>query len=382
IVYCPVGALYERELIDHVWEAIDNPEKEVVVQIAPAVRVALGEEFGMEPGELVIGKIYQALKILGFDKIFDTNFSADLTILEEGTEFLNRVSNGGALPLITSCSPGWIKFAETYFSDFLDNLSTAKSPQQMLGALAKTYYAEMNHKDPSKIVSVSIMPCTAKKYESERPEMNSSEFQDVDFVLTTRELARMIRQVGIDFKNLPDAKADSMLSSYTGAATIFGATGGVMEAALRTAIEVKTGKVISRIDFTEVRGIEGTKEATLDVDGLKLKVAVANGLGQARKLMNRVREARDKGEILYHFIEVMACPYGCIGGGGQPIPSDNEKKLKRIEGLYKEDRNLPLRKSHLNPEVTAVYEKYLKQPNSEKSHHLLHTHYHKRNPYQ
>ncbi|HOJ49423.1 MAG TPA: NADH-dependent [FeFe] hydrogenase, group A6 [Spirochaetota bacterium] len=381
IVYCPVGALYEKEAIDYVWDALKDPEKEVVVQIAPAVRVTLGEEFGLKPGELVVGKIYTALKMLGFDVVFDTNFSADLTILEEGTEFLTRLEKGGPLPLITSCSPGWIKFEETYFNELTENVSTCKSPQQMLGALIKTYYAKENKKDPSKIVSVSIMPCTAKKFEASRPEMNASGYRDVDYVLTTREIARMIREAGIDFNKLPESKPDPLLSSYTGAATIFGATGGVMEAALRTAIEVKTGKTLPRLDFEDVRGIDGIKEASIDVDGIKLKVAVAHGLGNARKLLEKVVEAKKKGEILYHFIEIMACPGGCIGGGGQPLPTDWDKKKERLEGLYKEDRSLPLRKSHENPEVKLVYEKFLGKPNSHKSHELLHTHYLKRDPY-
>jgi NADH-quinone oxidoreductase subunit G/NADP-reducing hydrogenase subunit HndD len=381
IVYCPVGALYEKEAINPVWEAIADPEKEVVVQIAPAVRVTLGEEFGMKPGELVIGKMYSALRMMGFDKIFDTNTSADLTIMEEGTEFLNRLETGGTLPLITSCSPGWIKFSETYFSDMQDNLSTAKSPQQMMGALIKTYYAKNAEKDPSKIVSVSIMPCTAKKFEAARPEMNSSGYRDVDYVLTTRELARMIRDSGIDFEDLPESKADSLLSEYSGAATIFGATGGVMEAALRTAYEVKTGKPLPKVDFDPVRGIQGIKEASVDVDGTEVKVAVAHGLANARELLNRVREAREKGETLYHFIEIMACPGGCIGGGGQPLPTDWDKKKERIQGLYEEDKHKPLRKSHENAEVQAIYKDFIGKPNSEKAHHLLHTHYVKRNPY-
>ena len=382
IVYCPVGALYEKEAMDQVWSAISDPAKTTVIQIAPAVRVTLGEEFGMAPGELVIGKMYTALRMLGFDKVFDTNFTADLTILEEGTEFLTRVAEGGALPLITSCSPGWIKFCETYFHDFLDNLSTCKSPQQMLGPLAKTYYAEKTGLDPAQMVSVSVMPCTAKKFEANRPEMNASGYQDVDYVLTTRELARMIRDAGIDFRNIPESKADSLLSEYTGAATIFGATGGVMEAALRTAYEVKTGKTLPKLDFEAVRGIEGVKAATVDVDGLGVKVAVAHGLANARKLLDQVREARERGEVLYHFIEIMACPGGCIGGGGQPLPTNWDKKKERMAGLYKEDKDLPLRKSHENAEVKKIYEEFLGKPNSHKSHDLLHTHYVARDPYQ
>jgi NADH-quinone oxidoreductase subunit G/NADP-reducing hydrogenase subunit HndD len=382
IVYCPVGALYEKEAMTQVWDALGDSHKDVVVQVAPAVRVTLGEEFGMKPGELVIGKIYTALKMLGFNKVFDTNFTADLTIMEEGTEFLHRLTQGGALPLITSCSPGWIKFSETYFHDFMENLSTCKSPQQMLGPLVKTYYAEKNHKDPAQIVSVSVMPCTAKKFEASRPEMNASGFQDVDYVLTTRELARMIKDAGIDFSHLPESEPDSLMSEYSGAATIFGTSGGVMEAALRTAYEVHTGKTLPKVEFEAVRGMEGIKDATIDVDGTPVRVAVVHGLANARKLLDQIREARTNGETLYHFVEVMACPGGCIGGGGQPLPTNWDKKRERMEGLYEEDHALALRKSHENKEVQQIYQDFLEKPNSEKSHHLLHTCYTCRDPYQ
>lgn len=386
IVHCPVGALYEREDIDAVWDAINDPDKEVCVQIAPAIRATIGEEFGVAPGQFNMGQIYSALRKVGFDTIFDTNFTADLTILEEGTELLSRLKKGGPFPMFTSCSPGWVKYLETFYHDLLDLYSTCKSPQQMMGALIKTYYPEMNKKDPSKIVSVSIMPCTAKKFEAARPEMNASGYRDVDYVLTTRELARMFKQVGIvEMAKLPESKPDPMLSTYTGAGTIFGATGGVMEAALRTAYEVATGKTLPKIDFTEVRGAFGKgvriKEATIDIDGTKLKVAVANGTGNAKILCDKIREARAKGEFTYHFIEIMCCPGGCVGGGGQIAPVSWEKRIQRAECLYAEDSRLPLRKSHENPEVKLVYEKFLGEPNGHKSHKLLHTHYVPRDPY-
>ncbi len=386
IVYCPVGAIYEKEDIDYVWDAINDPEKVVVTQIAPAVRVIIGEAFDLEPGDLTVGKLYTALKKIGFSTIFDTNFAADLTIIEEGTEFLNRVKNGGPFPMFTSCSPGWVKFLETFYHDLLDLYSTCKSPMQMLGALAKTYYPQDAKIDPAKIVSVGIMPCTAKKFESSRPEMNSSGFRDVDYVLTTRELARMCKEVGIDFKNLPESKPDPLLSEYSGAGTIFGATGGVMEAALRTAYELYTGKTLEKVEFEEVRGAYGKdvriKEATINLNGTEIKVAVANGTGSARILCDKIAEARKKGEFTYHFVEIMACPGGCIGGGGQIIPVDWEKRMQRAKGLYKEDKEMKLRKSHENPEIKLIYEKFLGEPNGHKAHKLLHTHYTKRDPYQ
>jgi iron-only hydrogenase group A len=375
VVYCPVGALYEKERIDEVWEAIDNPDKIVVTQIAPAVRVSIGEEFGLEPGALCIGKLYAALKAIGIDVVFDTNFSADLTIMEEGTELLERIETGGPFPLITSCSPGWIKFGETYYPELLENVSSCKSPQQMLGALVKTYYAKQKGIDPTKIVSLSIMPCTAKKFEADRPEMDASGMRDVDFVLTTREIARMFRQAGIGFTDLVEIGPDPLMSGYTGAATIFGTSGGVMEAALRTAYELATGKKLESLDFTEVRGMKGVKEATIDLGGLPVKVAVTNGLGNARKVLDIVSRAKKQGEPSYHFIEIMACAGGCVGGGGQPLPNTLAKRAKRMEGLYAEDKNLPLRKSHENPEVKGIYAEYLGKPGSGLAHHLLHTKY-------
>ncbi|MFO7730182.1 MAG: NADH-dependent [FeFe] hydrogenase, group A6 [Spirochaetia bacterium] len=381
VVYCPVGALHEREQIDHVWGAIENPELHVAAQIAPAVRVALGEEFGMAPGELVIDKLYHALKMLGIDTVFDTNFSADLTIMEEGTEFLNRLAEGGPFPLITSCSPGWIKFGETYFPDLIENISSCKSPQQMMGSLIKTYFSETRGIPPEKIVSLSIMPCTAKKFEADRPEMNDSGFKDVDYVLTTRELARMIRQAGISFDKLEGTTSDSLLSAYSGAGTIFGATGGVMEAALRTAYELHTGKPLENINLKAVRGLEETKTASISIEGEELRVAVVHGLSNARELLSYVHKEQQAGRVPYHFIEIMACRGGCVGGGGQPIENSLYQRNLRGQGLYKEDAGLPLRKSHENPEVKALYEHYLEKPGGERSHHLLHTHYTRRNAY-
>lgn len=381
VVYCPVGALYEREQIQEVWGAIDDPGETVVAQIAPAVRVALGEEFGMAPGTLSIGKIYAVLRRLGVDTVLDTNFSADLTIMEEGTEFLERLHNGGPLPLITSCSPGWIKFGETYFPELMDNVSSCKSPQQMLGALIKSYYAESRGLDPARVTSLSIMPCTAKKYEASRPEMNDSGYRDVDYVLTTRELARMIREAGIDFAEIPEEPADPMMSSYTGAATIFGATGGVMEAAVRTAYELESGAPLESLDLHAVRGLEGVKEATLQVKGTPVTVAVAHGLANAREILERVREDAAAGKRRYDFIEIMACTGGCVGGGGQPIPNTLAQRRSRTDGLYREDSGLPRRKSHENPEVSALYAEFLGNPGSETAHHLLHTSYTRRRPY-
>ncbi len=381
VVYCPVGALYEREYIEEVWSAIDDPEQTVVAQIAPAVRVALGEEFGMAPGTLSIGKIYAVLRRLGVNKVLDTNFSADLTIMEEGTEFLERLHNGGPLPLITSCSPGWIKFGETYFPELMENVSSCKSPQQMLGALIKGYYADTRGLNPEKVTSLSIMPCTAKKYEASRPEMNSSGYRDVDYVLTTRELARMIREAGIDFAEIPEESPDPMMSSYTGAATIFGATGGVMEAAVRTAYEIETGTPLESLDLQAVRGLDGVKEATLDVNGTPVRVAVAHGLANARGILERVRAEAAEGRRSYDFIEIMACTGGCVGGGGQPIPNTLSQRRSRAQGLYREDTSLKKRKSHENPEVLALYEKFLRKPGSETAHHLLHTEYEHRRPY-
>jgi NADH-quinone oxidoreductase subunit G len=379
VVFCPVGALYEKSHIEEVWKALNDPDKHVVVQEAPAIRAQLGEEFGMAPGTIVSGKLHAALRRLKFDAVFDTNFSADLTIIEEGTEVVNAIKTGTRLPVITSCSPGWIKFMETYYPHLREHVSTAKSPQQMFGTLAKTYYPEMKSIPAEKIVSVSIMPCTAKKFEAQRPEMRTSGYQDVDYVLTTRELARMMREAGIDLKEMPDEPADDPLGEYTGAATIFGATGGVMEAALRSAYFLVTGRELENIDILPVRGMEGVKEAVVPVDGLNLKVAVAHGLGNARKLMDKISaQLAETGKSEYHFVEVMACPGGCVGGGGQPWGSTMAQRARRGEALYEEDRSLPKRRSHENVSVGKLYEKYLGEPNSEKAHHLLHTHYNKR----
>jgi iron-only hydrogenase group A len=376
IMACPVGALYEKDEVDEVWKFLHDPTKHVIVQEAPAIRAALGEEFGLPPGTLVTGKMIAALRKLGFDKVFDTNFTADLTIIEEGNELLKRVKEGGKLPIITSCSPGWIKFCEHFYPDLLDHLSTCKSPQQMFGALAKTYYAQIAGIDPKDIVSISIMPCTAKKFESARPEMNASGYRDVDYVLTTRELARMIKEAGIDFLNLTEEDYDAPMGEYTGAATIFGATGGVMEAALRTVYAVVTGENLPSLDITPVRGLEGVKEATVKVGALgDVKVAVAHGLGNARKIMDKIRE----GKADYAFIEIMCCPGGCVAGGGEPIPTNNEIRMLRAAALYKDDGQVQKkRQSHENPSVTKIYETFLKEPLGHKSHELLHTHYTKR----
>ncbi len=379
VVHCPVGALYENSQVEAVWEAIHDPDKFVVVQEAPAVRVMLGEEFGMPPGTLVSGKMHAALRRLNFDAVLDTNFAADLTIMEEGTELLSRLQSGKNLPLITSCSPGWIKFMETFFHDMIPHMSTAKSPQQMFGALAKTYFAEVKGIPPEKIVSVSIMPCTAKKFECQRPEMRASGYQDVDYVLTTREIGRMLREAGLDLKEMPDEPADDIMGEYTGAGTIFGATGGVMEAALRSAYFLVTGHELQDLDITPVRGLKGIKEAEIDIEGTKVKIAVAHSCGKARELLSKVQDQLETtGTSEYQFIEVMACPGGCVGGGGQSWGSNMAKRARRGEALYAEDKSLPLRRSHENPSVQAVYEKFLGKPNSEKSHKLLHTHYFKR----
>jgi NADH-quinone oxidoreductase subunit G len=376
IMACPVGALYEKDDVDEVWKVLQDPSKHVVVQEAPAIRAALGEEFGMPPGSLVTGKMIAALRRLGFDKVFDTNFAADLTIIEEGNELLKRVKTGGVLPMITSCSPGWIKFCEHFYPDLLEHLSTCKSPQQMFGAMAKTYYAEYAGIDPKDIVVVSIMPCTAKKFEAQRPEMYDSGYRDVDYVLTTRELARMIKEAGIDFINLPNEAYDAPMGQYTGAATIFGATGGVMEAALRTVYAVVTGENLKDLNIKPVRGLEGVKEATVPVGELgNVKVAVAHSLGNARKIMDQIRE----GKSGYHFVEIMACPGGCVAGGGEPIPTNNEIRILRAEALYLDDAEVrEFRQSHENPAIKEAYDKFLKEPLGHKSHKLLHTHYTKR----
>ena len=369
---CPTGAIVEKDDTEKVWSAINDPDKIVIVQTAPAVRVALGEELGMEPGSIVTGKMVAALRNLGFDKIFDTNFSADLTIMEEGHEFLHRLTNGGVLPMITSCSPGWVNMIELKYLDLLPHLSSAKSPQQMFGAIAKTYYAEKAGIDPAKIVSVSVMPCTAKKAEAARPEMNASGYRDVDVVITTRELGRMIREAGLDFKHLPEDSYDSPLGTGTGAAVIFGTTGGVMEAALRTVADVLTGENLQTVDYNDVRGMEQTREAELTIAGNTVKIAVVHTLASARKILERIRA----GEADYQFIEVMACPGGCIGGGGQPIPVNAEIRRARREGLFDCDSANELRKSHENPEIKELYDTWLGKPLGEKAHSLLHTHYH------
>ncbi len=374
ILVCPVGAIKEKSSIDEVWAALADPEKHVVVQEAPVIRATLGEELGLPPGTLVAGKMHAALRRLGFDTVFDTPFSADLTIMEEASELVKRVKKGGVLPQITSCCPGWIKFMEYFYPDLIPNVSSCKSPQQMFGSLAKTYFAEKAGIDPARIVSVSVMPCTAKKFEAQRPEMTDSGFRDVDYVLTTRELARMIKEAGIDFAGLPDEPAEELMGLYSGAGTIFGVTGGVMEAALRTAYKLITGKELEKLDIKQVRGLDGIKAATVNVDGLEVKVAVAHGLGNARKVLDEIRA----GKSPYHFIEIMTCPGGCAGGGGQPISFDMALRGTRGQTLYDEDKALPYRRSHDNPSIKKVYEDYLKEPLGEKSHRLLHTKYTKR----
>ncbi|WP_227765792.1 NADH-dependent [FeFe] hydrogenase, group A6 [Zhaonella formicivorans] len=374
---CPTGALVEKDYTQEVWNALADPGKHVIVQTAPATRVAIGEYFGQEPGTVSTGQMVAALRQLGFDKVFDTDFTADLTIMEEGHELIQRLTQGGTLPMITSCSPGWIKFIEHFYPELLPHLSTCKSPQQMFGALAKTYYAEKVGIPAENIVVVSIMPCTAKKFECQRSEMTDSGYQDVDYVLTTRELAAMIKEAGIDFNLLPEEEYDDPLGISTGAGVIFGATGGVMEAALRTAYEVVTEKELPSLDFKELRGLEGVKEAEVDLEGTKIKVAITNGLSNARKILEKIKA----GEADYQFIEVMCCPGGCIGGGGQPIPTDTEVRLKRIAGIYQADVDMPLRKSHENPGVLQLYKEFLEKPLGEKSHHLLHTHYTPRTKY-
>lgn len=373
---CPVGALHEKSEIDNVWAAIADPDKFVCVQPAPAVRAALGEEFGLPIGTCVTGKMVASMRRLGFDKVFDTDFGADLTILEEGTELLGRINNGGVLPMITSCSPGWITYCEKFFPEFIPNLSSCKSPHEMTGAMIKSYYAEKMGVDPEKIFVVSVMPCTAKKYEAQRPELVTNGLRDVDAVLTVREYARMVKSAGIDFVDLDDEEFDSILGESTGAGVIFGATGGVMEAALRTVYEKVTGKELKNLDFTTVRGFEGIKEAEIDLNGTKITVAVAHGTGNAEKLLSAVKA----GEKNYTFIEIMCCPGGCITGGGQPIVnaktlmSVNVKEL-RAKVLYDEDAAKPKRKSHENAEVMNLYKEFLGEPNSHKAHELLHTTY-------
>lgn len=382
IVACPTGALHEKDETDKVWAALADPAKHVVVNTAPSVRVTLGECFGMPIGTNVKGKMVAALRRLGFAKVFDTDFSADLTILEEATELVERIKEGGKLPLITSCSPGWIKYCEYYYPEFIENLSSCKSPQQMFGAVTKTWYAKKMGIDPKDIFVVSIMPCTAKKFETTREGQSASGYPDIDVALTTRELARMIDRAGITFTALPDEKFDLPLGASTGAAAIFGATGGVMEAALRTAAETITGKTLDKVEFTEVRGTRGVKEATYKVGDLELKVAVASGLANAKKLLEKIK----KGEADYQFVEMMACPGGCVNGGGQPtqpasVRNTTDLKALRAAAIYEEDENMPLRKSHENPTVKVLYDEYLGKPGSEEAHHVLHTNYVARKKY-
>lgn len=377
--HCPVGAIYEKDQSDELLAACNNEELHVAVQIAPAVRVAIGESFGFPPGEVLTGKIYAALRMLGVDTVFDTNFAADLTIMEEGSEFVARLTKEGAgeLPQLTSCCPAWTDYMEKYYPDMIEHFSTAKSPMMMQGVLTKTYYAERRGIDPGKIFSVAIMPCTAKKYEIIRDEnMYASGYQDVDLVLTTRELARLLKSSGIDFANLQEETADSPIGSYTGAATIFGVTGGVMEAALRTAYRLVTGSELANVNIEAVRGMEGIKAGVVDVGGTEVRVAVAHGITNVKQLMDEIRAAKAKKERPpYDFVEVMACRGGCIAGGGQPYGTEDMIREKRIAGMYRDDEASAIRRSHENPEIQEIYEKFLGAPMSEKSHKLLHTHY-------
>ncbi len=378
---CPVGALHEKEEIHYVIEALNDPQKHVVVQTAPAVRGALGEEFGMPIGTRVTGKMVHALKLVGFDKVYDTNFGADLTIMEEGYEFLNRLQNQGTLPMITSCSPGWVNYVEHEYPDLLDHLSTCKSPHMMLGAMVKSVYAEAKGIAPRDIYVVSIMPCVAKKGEKQRAENKTSPYQDVDAVLTTRELAKLIKMFGINFRDLKDDDFDQdLFGEYSGAGVIFGASGGVMEAALRTVADILAHEDLSMIDYHAVRGVEGVKESTIKIGEQTLKVAVAQSMALAKPLLDDIRN----GVSPYHFIEIMGCPGGCINGGGQPYVNATIRnsgfnfKQARAKALYDEDISLPVRKSHKNSQIQNLYKNYLGEPNSEKAHHLLHTHYTKK----
>ena len=381
ITVCPTGALHEKDEIDACMEALAS-DKYVVVGTAPSVRVGLGEEFGYPIGTNVEGKMVAALRRLGFKNVFDVDFTADLTIMEEGYEFIDRVKNGGKLPMMTSCSPGWIKFVEHKYPDLIENLSTCKSPQQMFGAIAKTYYAEKLGIDPAKMVVVSVMPCTAKKFEKNRGDQAAAGVPDIDIVLTTRELARMIKRAGILFNQLPDEKFDAPFGIGSGAGLLFGATGGVMEAALRTVAEVLTGKPLQNVDFNEVRGTKGMKEAKYKIGDLEVKVAVVSGLSNANELMQKVRE----GKADYHFIEVMTCPGGCVNGGGQPIHDaftqmNTDIRAERAAAIYQTDKGMELRKSHENPAIQELYQTYLEKPNSHKAHKILHTSYEKRSRY-
>ncbi|NLO13770.1 MAG: 2Fe-2S iron-sulfur cluster binding domain-containing protein [Clostridiales bacterium] len=382
IAACPVGALKEKEESPLVWKMIHDPNKHVVVQTAPAVRAALGEEFGLPMGTNVTGKMVAALRRLGFDQVFDTDFTADLTILEEATELIGRIQNKGVLPMITSCSPGWINYCETFYPEFIPNLSSCKSPHEMMGALIKSYYAEKSGLNAKDLAVVSVMPCTAKKIEADREELAATGFPDVDAVITTRELARMIKSNGIDFLSLPDEEFDSLLGDSTGAGAIFGATGGVMEAALRTAYETITGKTLENLEFHMVRGVEDVKEAVIPLGDLNLRVAVAHGTANAKTLLESIKS----GEKQYDFIEIMGCRGGCVDGGGQPLV-DAETRVRmdprkmRARALYQADEGMTYRKSHENPGVKRIYEDYLGEPNSHKAHQLLHTHYTARNKY-
>ena len=376
IAACPTGALTEKDATKEVWAALNDPDKYVVFQTAPAVRVAIGEEFGLPIGTRCTGKMVTAIRRLGADKVFDVDFAADLTIMEEGTELLNRINSGGVLPMITSCSPGWIKYCETFYPDFIPNLSTCKSPNQMQGAVTKTYFAKQNDLDPCDIYVVSVMPCTAKKFEIARPEFGRDGYRDVDANLTTRELARMIRQAGLDFVHLPEEEFDDMLGESSGAGVIFGVTGGVMEAALRTVVDVLTGEDMPRLEYADVRGLEGIKEATVNVNGTDINVAIVHGTANAAKLLNAIRA----GEKTYHFIEVMACPGGCVTGGGQPIVDARTRyfidpRAARAAATYSEDESMAIRKSHKNPAVQKLYAEFLGEPNSHLAHELLHTTY-------
>lgn len=382
IVNCPTGAIVEKDDTDKVLAVINDPEKFVIVQTAPSIRATLGEAFGMHIGTNVEGKMVAALRRLGFDKVFDTDFAADLTIMEEANELIERVQNGGTLPMITSCSPGWIKYCEHYYPEQIPHLSSCKSPQQMFGAVMKTYYAEKLGMDPKDMVVVGIMPCTAKKFETKRDDQAASGYPDVDIALTTRELARMIESAGIFFKHLPDEEYDQPFGESTGASTIFGATGGVMEAALRTAVEKLTGETLSDVDFTAVRGMDGVKEAEYDVAGKKIKVAVASGTKNAKVLMDQIKNGTSE----YLFIEIMGCPGGCINGGGQPIQhavvrNFVDLKARRAEALYTADRNNAVRKSHENEAIKTLYTEYLGKPGSHKAHEILHTSYVARKKY-
>lgn len=368
---CPVGSLYEKDNTEDVWNALNDPGKHVVVQVAPSIRVSIGEEFNLPAGENVTGKMVAALKRMGFDKVFDTNFTADLTIMEEGNELVNRIKNNGVRPMITSCCPGWINYAETYAPNIIEHLSSCKSPQQMFGAISKSYYAKKIGINPENIVTVSIMPCTAKKYEANRKEMNVSGIREVDVVITTREFARMINAANIDFLGIEEEEFDSPFGIASGAGAIFGATGGVMEAALRTAYTLLTQEELEEIEFSAVRGLDGIKEATIIIDNNPIKIAVANGISNAKKVIEQI----EKGECEYTFVEIMACIGGCVGGGGQPVGSTLKVKKERIGQIYKIDQNNNIRKSHKNPEIIKLYEEYLGKPMSELSHELLHTEY-------